>query len=390
VLLGRALNYQQSKLRSEKGGERTSQTMAAKSATLNIAYQPFLSSTRRKQLTSLLSSSLPYCNFLPINDTSLNLPNEARIILISRGGKPFAPVNMRPSIDSPSYPDILKDLNRSSQLYQKYLAKWEEIQSHLPGLLLALRKHFPERVIMNETFRTPLKTMAATGKIKDVQQVRQLIERFRSLRRSQLFLHPILSQTRVTLKNEAQKAFGVDNLRRREYVIEHHRDRLDLVRFELEKRYMGMGRVAFPERVEARPWVLLPEDPVGAWGQDFPYRVGQLIRLAQVRFLATEEEKEMVLEQEAKGVIEDNTSQIAQNARILGITDAEGVLKAVKDQLRVETERLYQNDRITLALPGNVGDLGPEFRSPVTREDKAAYQVTDQKLIPLGSWRVDD
>ena len=192
-------------------------------------------------------------------------------------------------------------------------------------------------------------------------------------------------------KVSARKAFGLPHLRAREYLIEDHRDRLDLFRLELERRYMGMAMVRFPSVAEPKPWILLPEDPVAAWGLDFPYQVEELIRLAWLRFLATEKEKEQVLEEEAKKVIADNVTGIIRNVRLRGDKIVfEEILKEVMNRLREEKEKLYRDDKTALVLPGNVGDLGPQFRGPVTREDRAVNQFSDEELIKLGSWRVED
>ena len=359
---------------------------------IRIAYQPFLSSSRTKHLTSLLSSSLPY-NFLPVNDTSLkSVPAQAQIVLLSRGGKPFAPIAQRPSVDSYPHREFReKDWSTSSEKYQNLVTQYNKAQSELPALLTTLRKYFSDRIISKEAFHKPLQILAYTGEVKDVDSLRQTIKLYRSLRRSQVSLQPVLEETKAMEKVEAHKAFGLPQLRAREYLIENHRDRLDLFRLELERRYMGMGMVRFPSVAESKPWILVPEDPVGVWGMDFPYRVAELIRLARIRFSLSEEEKEIVLHEEAKKLIKENVEGILQKVEERGDTvNPQDILNEVMAQLRREKERLYHDDKTTLVLPGNVGDLGPEFRAPITTEDKAINQFSDQELVKLGSWRVED
>jgi hypothetical protein len=356
-----------------------------------IAYQPFLSSTRTRQLTSTLSSSLPH-TFLPITNTSLSLPAKAQIILVSRGGKPFAPVHQRLSIDSTLYKRFREqDWWESSEKYEEYRSQWDQAQEELPKLLTSLRKYFSDSVIAKRAFHKPLRILTYTGEIKDPEAVQKTIESYRSLLKARKFLHKILEETQALTKLSARKAFGLPHLRAREYLIEDHRDRLDLFRLELERRYMGMAMVRFPSVAEPKPWILLPEDPVAAWGVDFPYKVGELIRLAQLRFLATDKEKDEALEEEAKTVIGDNATGIIQNVKSRGDKVVfEEILKEVMSRLREEKERLYVDDNTALVLPGNLGDLGPEFRAPVTREDRAINQFSEEELVKLCAWRVED
>ena len=358
---------------------------------LRIAYQPFLSSTRTRQLTSTLSSSLTY-TFLPITDTSLSLPAKAQIILLSRGGKPFAPVFQRPSVDSTPYKAFREhDWSESSEKYQEFLTQWNQAQEELPKLLTSLRKYFSDQIIAKNAFKKPLQILTYTGDIKDPEAVQKMVESYQSLLKARKFLYSILQETQTLTKVSARKAFGLPHLRAREYLIEDHRDRLDLFRLELEKRYMGMAMVRFPRVAEPKPWILLPEDPAAVWGLDFPYQVGELIRLARLRFLATEKEKEEALEEEARKVIEDNVTAIIRNVRLRGDEVVfEEILKEVMSRIREEKEGLFRDDKTALVLPGNVGDLGPEFRAPVTREDRAVNQFSDGELVKLGAWRVED
>jgi hypothetical protein len=197
-----------------------------------------------------------------------------------------------------------------------------------------------------------------------------------------------LEKTHALEKVLAHKAFGLPHLKAKEYLIENHRDRLDLFRLELERRYMGMGMVRFPSVADAKPWILVPEDPLGAWGMDFSHRIDELIRLARIRFLFTEKEKEIVLAEEARKLIEDDVEEIL--ARMGENVDPERILQEVMRELRKQKAPLYRDDKTILVLPGNIGDLGPEFRAPITTEDKAVNQFSDQELVKLGSWRVED
>ena len=363
---------------------------------LNVVYQPFLSSTRTKQLTSLLQSAIPFCNFLPVHDTFLHFPQEAQIILLSRGGTPFAPILQRPSIDCPSYPGLREDLINSSKRYTELLAQWKDVQRNLPPLVEELRQYFSEQTIQKETFSKPLQVLAYTGEIKDVDSMLQKIKLFRKLRRARDFLLPILEKTQPAAKLAAEKEFGIEKLRSREYVIERYRDHLDQARRNLEERYMGMGIVTYPESVD-RPWVLLPPDPVAAWGQDFAYRVEKLIRAAKIRFLSTYDEQEMAIEQEAKEIISESPQKIALQAQRLlgGNVTAQDVVNKVKDELRAKKARLYKNDlnRISLASHSSTdfwAQLDDLFKTPMTREEKAVYHITEQELVANGAWRVED
>jgi hypothetical protein len=370
----------------------TAQVVADQAAkTLRIAYQPFLSSSRTKQLTSLLSSKLPY-TFIPVNDTSLPDTRSADIVLLSRGGKPFAPVEQRRSIDSQLYRTRReRDWQQSGAKYTKLLQRWEQVETRLPTLLHALRKHFSERIIQKEAFDGPLRILAYTGEIKDVKAMRQVIKSYRSLRRSQVFLHPILSKTQAPLKVEARKAFGTSHIRLRELTIEHMRDILDLIRMEMEKRYMGMANVRYPSITEPKPWILLPEDPVAAWGPDFQYKVDELIKLARIRFMSTPEEKEKTIEQEARAFIAENSHGLVRTYRRTGNkVDAEELLEQVKNHLRDDKRKRFHDDETTLFIVDAVGQLGPQFRSPKTRDDMAVYQGSDRHLVEGGAWRVAD
>ena len=350
-----------------------------------IAYLPFLSSTRTKQLTSLLAP-LPH-TFLPINDTSLSIPPQAEIILLSRGGKPFAPAYQRTSIDSNLYhAKQERDWKQSSHQYKKFLNQWNNVQRRLPPLLKTLRQHFSDRVIASEAFYTPLKVLAYTGQVtpSDIDYLRTTIKQFRNLRRTQLYIYPILKKTEAPFKLAAREKFGFANLRTREYVIEHHRDLLDLFRFELENRYKGMALVRYPDIAEPKPWILVPEDPVAAWGVDFPDRVGELIELATERFLLEEDEKEILLDQEAREFIQENVPNFLRSG-----DNPERLLEQIKAKIREDKTKLYHDDNKALSLNGNVGNLDA-YKRPITREDKAIYERSDKELVKRGAWRVED
>lgn len=153
---------------------------------------------------------------------------------------------------------------------------------------------------------------------------------------------------------------------------------------------MGMGLVRFPEDAESKPWILLPEDPLAVWGQDFAHRIGELIRLAQIRFMLTEEEKEIVLEAEARTILEDNLNTISNDLLASENVSGEDLFRQIVDELRQRKVVLYHDDDIPLSLSGMLGDLGPGFRAPITKEDKAVYQINDEKLVEKMAWRVED
>jgi len=183
-------------------GVMAAQTLVDSTAqSLRIAYQPFLSSTRTRQLTSILQSSLPHYTFLPVTDTSLSFTQKAQIILLSRGGKPFAPAERRSSIDSTlnrNYRD--RDWRESSDQYRKLLDRWNQVQTELPPLVKQLQNHFSDRVIQKEAFDKPLKILEFIGEVEDPDGLRKTIKKYRSLRRAQLFLYPILKKTQAPLK----------------------------------------------------------------------------------------------------------------------------------------------------------------------------------------------
>jgi len=351
---------------------------------LRIAYQPFLSSTRTRQLTSLLQSSLPY-TFLPAHDTSLSLPENAQIVLLSRGGKPFAPVERKSSIDSKVNRSFRqKDWEESSVQYQKYLDRWTQIQSQLPYLVTELQKYFTNEVIKTEAFKERFQVLKST--LPDPEPLRDTIRKYQELRRSQLFLFPILKNTQAPLKLAAQSHFGYSTLESRERVLEQNREKLDVFRYDLERRFKGMALVKTSEVMEPKPWILMPENPVDAWGVTLPDRTDELIRLALYRFLLSEEEKEVELERESRELVHESLPGLR---RMQGKVDIEETVTQVKEQLREEKARMFEIDSHPLTLPDTIGELG-EFKDPITKEDIAVYETSDRQLAESGAWRVAD
>jgi hypothetical protein len=363
---------------------------AIRDKALNIAYLPFLSSTRTKQLASLLAP-LPY-TFLPITNTSLTVPPEADLVLLSRGGKPFAPVHQRPSIDSKNRSNDLRgDWIQSSKEYSEMCRQWGEIQRRLPLLVKNLRRHFSEQVIQSQGFSGPFKKLANNNEIPNVTVLANQIKEFKRLRDRQLHIYPLMVKTAAPIKLAANEKFRYGKLRHREEVIERDRDQLDLFRFELESRFKGMAMVMFPTRKILRPFILVPEDPVGAWGEDFPYRVGELIELGRERFLLGSAEKEELLEQQAREVFAENAGTLlwAQNVATQK-RDKDEVLAQVKEKLREDKEKLYRRDTRTLSLNGQIGLSSSTYKLPWTREGQAVYDHTNKSLVKRGSWRVED
>lgn len=226
--------------------------------------------------------------------------------------------------------------------------------------------------------------------VEDVEAVEQAMKIWRRYKKAKEECMLFLEKTNGMAKHLAEKEFGLGKMKMREYVIEDHRDRLDLFRLELERRYKGMAMVQFPDTMTLKPWVLVPEDPVGTWGQDTPERIADLIDLAKVRFLATKEEKEEWLQGEAQRFIDEDITEVGRYILAGGKVDGKFV-EHVADQLRPEKEKLFHQDEFRIMLPENLGTLGPDFsEKPVTREDVAALQATDEELVKLGSWRVED
>jgi hypothetical protein len=204
-----------------------------------------------------------------------------------------------------------------------------------------------------------------------------------------LKIYPLLAKSQASAKINARRAFGFQNQRLKEYILEDHRDMLDLFRLQLEKRFKGMGLVRYPDIAEPKPWVLLPEDPEGAWGDEFPYQVSKLISLAQERFLMFPEEQERVLEREAIEYIEENIHQLVRVAE--EELTKEELLESVKNKLREEKRKLWSEDSKQLVLPSFVGQFeGDLWREPSTMEDTAVLEIIDQQIVKRGAWRVAD
>jgi hypothetical protein len=231
--------------------------------------------------------------------------------------------------------------------------------------------------------------MTYSGDISNPSAVRVLIIKYKALRREQLRVHPLLAKTHAAMKVNAHKGFGFERQRLREYVMEDHRDMLDLFRLQLDKRYKGMGLVRFPDIAEPKPWILVPEDPEGAWGEDFPFHVSNLIDLARERFLMSPEEQELALERQAQEYINENIHQLLRVAP--EEVTREELLESVKEKLRGDKRQLWTEDNRQMTLPGFVGRFeGEMWPEPKTTEDQALLEVVDRSLVERGAWRVDD
>jgi hypothetical protein len=370
----------------EQEREMSTQLASQTTQSLRIAYQPFLSTSRSQALLSRLSA-LPH-TFLPVPSTSLKFPPSAQIILLSRGGKPFAPAENFPS--RTAYKALReRDWNTSAGKYVKLLQQWEELNAKLPILVSRLRAHFPDEALQSRDFSIQLRRLMYTGDLKDTDSVKELVRKYNSLRKAQLRIHSLLAKTQGHMKVSARRTFSFENLRLREYVLEDHRDMLDLFRLQLEKRYKGMALVRSPNIAEPKPWILLPEDPEGAWGETFPDHVSNLISLAQERFLMSPEEQEQALERDANEYLAEN------GHRLLRIADEEltkeKLMQSVKEKLRNEKSKLWKNDAEQLVLPEFVGKFeGDLWREPRTVEDMAVLEIGEKQLVKRGAWRVAD
>src|SRR5271169_4292751 len=279
---------------------------------LRVLYQPFLGSSRARQLTSLLSTQLS-CTFIPATETSLSLVSSADIILLSRGGKPFAPVRQYTSVDSTVRSDIVAQERKLSAVgtpYLKYITRWEKAEKLLQRDIngeqpyTILQRHFSPAEIESVKFEERFRDLRRYDMVEDVEAVEQAMKIWRRYKEAKEECMLFLEKTNGMAKHLAEKEFGLGRMKMREYVIEDHRDRLDLFRLELERRYKGMAMVKFPDETTQKPWILVPEDPIGAWGQDFSYRIGELVDLATQRFLSTNEEKEIFYKREADKYME--------------------------------------------------------------------------------------
>jgi hypothetical protein len=357
------------------------------SQSVRIAYQPFLSTTRTKHLTSILQDALPY-TFLSVPCTSLAIPPEADIVLLSRNGKPFAPAVQRTSTDSKfNKTTRLRDWKESGKEYRRLMDRWREIENEMPVLVPQLRKYFSDRRMRKGNLNVALRVGAYTGEIPDYENIRRLAMRFAQLRRWQLQIYPLVRRTRADIKVKAYDHHKYLHYIKREYVFEAHRDRLDLLRWKLGEQYKGMGLVQYPETSAARPWILLPEDPIGTWGQDFPDRVDELVRLARTRFLLSTEEKEQELTFAALQFIKDNLHELKR--RKIPLEDSDAIVKETMETIRTEREQVWGRVK-PFVLPRLIGHFGEEYKSPVTRQDFVMYEATDKALVKGGAWRVED
>ena len=279
--------------------------------------------------------------------------------------------------------------------------------------LAILQRHFSQEEIDSVEFEERYRDLRRWNMVEDVDALDKAIKIWRSYKEAQEECMLFLGKTNGMAKYYAEKGFGLGRMKMREYIIEDHRDRLDLFRMELDRRYKGMAMVQFGDAATKRPWVLVPEDPIGAWGHDFPYRIEELVCLARRRFLMTEDEKEFELKQDAAEYImenstgmmkmfmakrtEGNLEEVVERLKrgdtlddLLRV-DENAEFNEIVDAVRDEKEGLFHQDEFPIVLPGNLGTLGPEFsEKPVTRDDYAALQVTDEELVQLGSWRVED
>ena len=381
---------------------------------LRIFYQPFLSSTRTKQLTSILNSALPY-EFVPAPDTTLSNidPVDHDIILISRGGKPFAPVWQRDNIDSITYGSLSeRDWKRSGEQYKLAMYAWEEgLQARLSKTVRRLRRYFSNQAVKRGDFKgaNVIKiALQKQGHPREANRLFPLIQRFRELRSAQFRLYPMLKATDAFAKEFAREEFSLTHLTSKEMLIENQRDQFDEVRMLLEKRYKGMGLVKSygqeeikqgeavqviqsEDTVGAQPWVLVPEDPVGVWADSFPDEVDKLIQLANRRFLMDEEESADELEIEAMEMLEDRRHEIRRQLAESGEEFSErDIIESLKGQLKSEQQRLWSGDDIGIKIPYYVGARMDAFSTPKTREDIAAYRLAERSLKARSAWRVED
>jgi hypothetical protein len=416
---------------------------------LSVAYQPFLSSTRNNRLTSILSTALPHYNWLPVEDTSLRLPLNADIVLLSRGGKPFAP------LAQPITPKTLRDnklrqqdWDDSSEKYISYVQKWRPYEKQLESLIQRLKQFFPEHVIASQTFEEYLRQAESDISLKDQEKLRPIWQQYIELKESTKSLYSILETTKGIEKAHARKYFNPTTLRAREYVIEDHRDRFDLLRFELEQRFWAMAQVGFRDTDRPpKPWILVPEDPISAWGEkNFPGEIQKLLLCAERRFLgdvikereletgeprfkkvaavlkektmrtpleaaltweaAEGEEKKQLEETYGAAELEDIFAYAMEVDEEFGLDEAIEYIdeldeepEAVSADEDEDEERGFdaeesmpmgpiQGDEDALWIPARLGRLEADFKTPYTEEDKAIVSMADAELVKAGAWRV--
>jgi len=416
---------------------------------LRVAYQPFLSTSKTQYLTSILAENLPHYDWLPVRNTSLHLPSQADIVLLSRGGKPFAPHAEPLTAETiRDRPLRTRDWEDSAEEYTELVKTWRPYGKRLESLIEILRSRFPKHVIFNQNFEEYLKGIPKSEiPGEDRNQLRKIWTKYIKLKRATEPLETFLEKTRALEKAHAHKYFEPAALRAREYIIEDLRDRLDLLRFDLEKRFMGMANVLIRDLSNprpARPWVLVPEDPISAWGEEgFPTQIQRLLLFAEKRFLGnlvkereiesgerrfkkaaavlrdviaetpleaiflysegSEEEKKELEEKHGADTLEAAMSFIKEVEEEFGLeevfnyinemggdeNDDEGEMIDDEDE-EVPPSGPLPGDKAELVLPVSVTDMGKNFKIPYTAEDKAIYSMSDVKLIKEGAWRVAD
>jgi len=416
---------------------------------LRIAYQPFLSTSKTQYLTSLLAANLPHYDWLHVGNTSLHLPSDADIVLLSRGGKPFAPRAEPLTAETiRDQPLRTRDWEDSANEYKELVKTWRPYGRRLESLIKILRTRFPKHVIFSQNFEEYLKGVPKSEiPGEDRSQLRKIWTRYIKLKRATEPLKTFLEKTRALEKAHAHKYFEPAALRAREYVIEDLRDRLDLLRFELEKRFMGMANVLIRDLSDpkpARPWVLVPEDPISAWGTEaFPAQIQRLLLFAEKRFLGDlikEREiesgerrfkkaaavlSEVIAETPLEAVFlysdgsEDECKELEEKYGAEALERAVSFIQELEEEFGLEEVIDYINetrgdeideegeiidddaedaspsgpltgDEHELLLPVSVTDTGKNFKIPYTTEDKAIYSMSDVELVKGGAWRVAD
>ena len=300
------------------------------------------------------------------------------------------------------------DWEKSAKRYKPALTTWRElIKPNMKILTLELQNYFSRASLEEGNFRhwKIIKVgLKQHNRRRAASKLAGMIREFGLYRKAQLRLYPMLKATDAFAKKVAREKFHLDRLFEKEIEIENQRDHFDEVRKRLDERYKGMGLVKRYHEVErnqkfehvlesenvllSKPWILLPEDPVGVWGDNFPYEVDQLIQLAVRRFLMTPEEKRLALEAEAMEKLKDQYREI--KSRLGEDFDPKESLEAIKEQLREEQKDQWSEDHIGLQLPHFVGTLEKHTTLPRTREEIAAYRLAERTLEERSAWRVED
>ena len=419
---------------------------------LSVTYQPFLSTTQTLHLTSILSSALPHYHWLPVEDTSLRFDPGADIVLLSRGGKPFAP-RAHPITAKTLRDSKLRqqDWDDSGEKYKSYVQKWRPHGKRLESLIDRLKQFFPEHVIASQTFQEYLLENRSQISPQTQAKINPIWQKYIELRESTKSLYTILETTKAIEKAHARKYFNPTTLRAREYVIEDHRDRFDLLRFELEQRFWGMAPVGFRDTEAApKPWILVPEDPISAWGEEnFPAEIQRLLLCAERRFLgqvvkereaetgerrfkkmakvlrektmrtpleaaltwegADEKEKKELEETYGAAGLKDTVEYAAEVDEEFGLPLVLEYIKELDEEPEVvradedddNEEHSFDDDEEdvmptgpipgdedALWIPARLGSLEADFKTPYTEEDKAIVSMADAELVKAGAWRV--